>query len=89
MSAERERSQVIRHRGGPLVLIAGAGAGKTTLIAQRFMGLAEEGMVPSRIAVLTPSRGRAEALRERLETALTRGYEELAVGTPVELSAVV
>ncbi|MBV9534441.1 MAG: ATP-dependent helicase, partial [Solirubrobacterales bacterium] len=89
MSAERERLQVIRHRGGPLVLVAAAGAGKTTLIAQRFMGLAEEGMEPSRIAVVTPSRGRAEALRERLETALTRGYEELAVGTPVELSAVV
>jgi DNA helicase-2/ATP-dependent DNA helicase PcrA len=66
-----------------------AGAGKTTLIAERFMWLVEEGVEPARIAVVAPSRGRAEALRERLETALMRGYEELAVGTPVELAAVV
>ena len=43
----------------------------------------------ARIAVVAPSRGRAEALRDRLETELSRGYEELALGTPVDLAAAV
>src|SRR5438552_3635409 len=89
VSRNLEWSGAVRHGGGPLVVIAGAGAGKTTLIAQRFLWLVELGAQPSRIAVVTPSRGRAEAIRERLETELTRGYEELVLGTPVELAAAV
>src|SRR5690348_14588006 len=84
-----ERNEVIGHRGGPLVVTGAAGSGKTTLIAERFLWLVEQGIEPSRIGVVTPSRGRADALRERLEGALTRGYEELLVGTPVDLAAAV
>ncbi len=82
-------SDAVRHRGGPLVVLGGAGVGKTTLIVERFVWLVDEGVEPSRIAVLTPSRGRAEALRERLESTLRRGYEELQVGTGVHLAAAI
>ncbi|MGN6170436.1 MAG: ATP-dependent helicase [Solirubrobacteraceae bacterium] len=84
-----ERSEAVRHRGGPLVMTAAAGTGKTTLIAERFLWLVEQGTEPSRIAIVAPSRSRAEALRERLETELTRGYEELLLGTAVDLAAAV
>ncbi len=82
-------SDAVRHRGGTLVVLGGAGAGKTTLIVERFLWLVEQGEEPSRIAVLAPSRGRAEALRVRLETSLRRGYEELQVGTGVDLAAAI
>ncbi len=82
-------SDAVRHRGGPLVVMGGAGAGKTTLLVERFLSLLEDGTEPSRLAVLTPSRGRAEALRARLEATLTRGYEELSVGAPVDLAAAI
>jgi DNA helicase-2/ATP-dependent DNA helicase PcrA len=79
----------VRHRGGPLVLAGAAGTGKTTLIGDRFLWLVGQGTEPSRIAIVAPARGRADALRERLETELTRGYEELVLGTPVDLAAAV
>ena len=72
-----------------LVVIGAAGTGKTTLIQDRFLALVERGTEPARIAVLAASRGRADALRERLEAELTRGYEELFLGTPVDLAATV
>jgi DNA helicase-2/ATP-dependent DNA helicase PcrA len=77
---------VTAHRGGPLVVLGGAGSGKTALIAARFQALVEEGRAPERIAVVAPSAGRAGALHARIEAALTRGYEELAVGTPLDLA---
>jgi DNA helicase-2/ATP-dependent DNA helicase PcrA len=89
VSVDINWSGAVRHRGGPLVVIGGAGTGKTTLIVERFLWLVQAGTEPSRIALVAPSRGRAEALRERLEIALTRGYEELSIGTPVDLAAAV
>jgi DNA helicase-2/ATP-dependent DNA helicase PcrA len=89
VSVETKWSDAVMHRGGLLVVLGGAGAGKTTLIAERFLWLEKQGVEPSRIAVLAPSRGRAEALRARLETTLTRGYEELQVGTAVDLAAAI
>jgi DNA helicase-2/ATP-dependent DNA helicase PcrA len=89
VSPQSEWTEAVRHRGGALVVMGAAGAGKTTLVTTRFLWLVERGVEPSRIAVLAPSGARAEALRERLEAALTRGYERLFVGSPVELAAAV
>jgi DNA helicase-2/ATP-dependent DNA helicase PcrA len=74
------------HRGGPLVILGTAGSGKTTLVAERFEWLVDQGCAPEQIGVVAPSAGRADALRVRIESALARGYEELAVGTPLELA---
>jgi DNA helicase-2/ATP-dependent DNA helicase PcrA len=78
--------EAVAHRGGPLVVLGTAGSGKTTLIAERFAWLVEQGCAPEQIGVVAPSAGRADALRVRIEGALARGYEELAVGTPLELA---
>ena len=72
------------HRGGPLVVVGGAGTGKTSIIAERFGWLVEEGSRPERIAVLVPSEARADALRERLDhqPEFKAPAEEPAGGTP-------
>ena len=70
-----------------MVVVGPAGSGKTTLIAERFESLVEDGCRPERIAVVVPSAARAEALRARLEATLERGYEELHVGAPVDVAA--
>ena len=77
---------MVEDRGGALLVLGTAGSGKTTLIAERFQWLVEQGMAPERIAVVAPSSGRADALHARIENALTRGYEELSVGTPLDLA---
>jgi DNA helicase-2/ATP-dependent DNA helicase PcrA len=84
-----QQLEAVTHRGGPLVVVGGAGTGKTRVIEERFRWLVDEGCRPERIAVLTPSNARCDALRERLEGALARGYEELFVLTPIQLAWVV
>ncbi len=86
-SVDSEWAAAIQHRGGPLVVMGTAGSGKTRLILERFDWLVEQGYPPERIAVGAPSVARAAALRGRIESALERGYEQLCVGTPVELAA--
>jgi DNA helicase II / ATP-dependent DNA helicase PcrA len=84
--AQRE---AVTHRGGPLVVLGGAGTGKTRVIGERFQWLVDQGTQPERLAVIAPSAGRARLLRERIESALARAYEQLFVLTPVELAGVV
>ena len=73
---------------GPLLIVRGvAGSGKTRVIEARFRRLVAEGAEPERIGVLVPTAARASALRARLETRLSRGYEELVVVTPAELAS--
>src|SRR2546421_12327298 len=81
--------EAVTHRGGPLLVLGAAGAGKTAVIEARFRWLADSGSRVERIAVVVPSRARADALRARLESGLDRGYEELFVLDPVGLAAVI
>lgn len=71
----------IRHAGGPACILAGAGTGKTTVITERFRWLAEHGVAPGRILVLTFSRQAADEMRTRITERLTVGYPGLSVGT--------
>ncbi|HTX33211.1 MAG TPA: ATP-dependent DNA helicase [Solirubrobacteraceae bacterium] len=84
--AQRE---AVSHTGGPLLITGAGGTGKTTALHQRFLWLTEQGIRPERIGVVTPSSGRADELRARLEGGLTDGYEQLFVLTPLELAALV
>jgi DNA helicase II / ATP-dependent DNA helicase PcrA len=82
--AQRE---AVSHTGGPLLITGAGGTGKTTVLQHRFLWLAGQGIRPERIGVITPSSGRADELRARLEGGLTDGYEQLFVLTPLELAA--
>jgi len=76
-----EQQAVIDHRGRNLLIFAGPGTGKTETLARRFASLvADDGIDPSRIVVLTFSRRAAEEMRERILLRLRqRLKEELAV----------
>jgi DNA helicase II / ATP-dependent DNA helicase PcrA len=67
--------------GGPLLVIAGAGTGKTRTLVARFAWLVSQGVAPERILALTFSTAAADELRSRLEDALQDPYEELVVST--------
>lgn len=70
-------------------MLGAAGAGKTWLLEERFAWLVSEGCPPERLAVGAPSAARAAALRERIESRLEGAYEQLCIGAPVELAALV
>jgi DNA helicase II / ATP-dependent DNA helicase PcrA len=75
------------HDDPSVVVLGGAGTGKTRIVEARFRWLVSEGCEPERIAVLVPSGARAAALRARIETRLDRGYEQLFVLEPAQLAA--
>jgi len=62
---EQQRS-VVAHPGGPLLVLAGPGTGKTTTIVEAVVDRISRGVDPEKILVLTFSRKAAEELRERI-----------------------
>ncbi len=75
------QARAVRHRGGPLLVLGGAGTGKTTVLVARFAWLVQAGAEPESILALSASAAGAAALRRGVEDALERPYEELAVDT--------
>ena len=73
--------QAIAHPGGPLLVVAGAGTGKTRVLTRRFAWLVEDGKRPDELLALTFSTPAATEMRERLETLIEAPYEELHVAT--------
>ena len=51
-----EQRQAVEHLGGPLLVIAGAGSGKTNTLAHRVAHLIVNGADPRRILLMTFSR---------------------------------
>lgn len=74
MALTDEERQIVEWGGGPAVVIAGAGTGKTRLIVERVRHLlttkAAEGLFPEHLLVLTYNVKAAGELRERIEAAV-------------------
>lgn len=63
--------EAIKHRQGPLLILAGAGTGKTTTITRRIAYMVEkENIDPSCILALTFSKEAARNMREKVEMLL-------------------
>jgi superfamily I DNA/RNA helicase/RecB family exonuclease len=71
---------------GPLMLLGGAGSGKTEVLARRLARLAGAAGGPQQVAVACSTRATARRLRLRVEALLEGSYEELWVGTWEELA---
>ena len=59
--------RAVGHGGGPLLVVAGAGSGKTLTLACRVASLIERGVPPQRILLLTFSRRAAREMLSRAE----------------------
>jgi DNA helicase II / ATP-dependent DNA helicase PcrA len=60
-----EQRQAAAHPGGPLLILAGAGTGKTRTLVARAAWLCEQGVPPSRILLLTFTRRAADDMLSR------------------------
>ena len=62
-----QQRAAVDHASGHLLIVAGAGTGKTTTLASRLAALVERGAAPERILLLTFSRRAASELLRRAE----------------------
>jgi superfamily I DNA/RNA helicase/RecB family exonuclease len=74
---DEAQQRVVDHPGGPLLVLAGPGTGKTTTIVAAVADRIERrGIDPERVLVLTFSRKAAAELRERITARLRRTTRE-------------
>src|SRR5438128_4572383 len=79
-AAEYGTAALPKQLPGPLLIIAGAGTGKTTTLAHRVAHLTVRGADPRRILLLTFTRRAAETMTRRAEQIAA----QVATGGPVE-----
>ena len=78
----KEQKEAVVHKQGPLLIVAGAGTGKTTVITQRIVHLIEKGEVkPEEILAVTFTEKAAAEMEERVDVLLPYGYADLWIST--------
>lgn len=70
---DASQQAVLDHAGGPLLVLAGPGTGKTTTLVELVVDRVARGIDPQQALVLTFSRKAAQALRTRIARRLPRG----------------
>jgi ATP-dependent DNA helicase UvrD/PcrA len=72
----------VTHEGGPLLIVAGAGTGKTTVLTRRIAHLiAQRRARPEEILALTFTEKAASEMEERVDTLVPYGYADVEIST--------
>lgn len=77
-----QQKEAVTHRQGPLLVIAGAGTGKTQIITKRVAYLiASKQASPSQILALTFTDRAADQMQERIDILVPYGFVDVWVST--------
>ncbi len=75
------QANTVAYGQGPLMIVAGAGTGKTTVITRRIAHLITQGVKPDEILALTFTEKAAAEMEQRVDILLPYGYYDLWIST--------
>lgn len=82
MSFTKAQSRAITHKDGPMIVLAGPGSGKTTVITERTKYLIQNyGINPMEILVITFTKAAAQEMRQRFLRLMEQEQTQVTFGT--------
>jgi DNA helicase II / ATP-dependent DNA helicase PcrA len=79
---DKFQSEAVNHGEGPLLIIAGAGTGKTTVITERIKHLIiNKNAHPSEVLALTFTEKASAEMEERVDLEMPYGYNQMWIST--------
>src|SRR3990167_9414144 len=78
----KQQEKAVTFGNGPLLIIAGAGTGKTTVLTRRIVWLMEQALAkPEEILALTFTEKAANEMEERVDMLMPLGYSDIQIST--------